>query len=67
MREGEPQDDMGGEVEGEEERRVRERGGGDDRLARDVDAGEPDGGDEPDCEQVEELAVAEAQGTASSS
>jgi hypothetical protein len=67
VREGDPQDDVSGEVESEEEGRVRERRGGDDRLAGDVDAGEPDGGDEPDCEQVEELAVAEAQGTASSS
>src|SRR3990170_2207585 len=67
VREGDPQDDVGGEVESEEEGRVRERRGRDDRLAGDVDAGEPDGGDEPDCEQVQELAVAEAQGTASSS
>jgi hypothetical protein len=49
------------EVEADEEARVGERAGGDLRLARDVDAREPGAGEDPDDEQVEQLAVPEAQ------
>jgi hypothetical protein len=50
----------------EEERRVRERSGGDDLLAGDVDARETGRSEEADDEQVEELPRAEAQGVSSS-
>jgi hypothetical protein len=50
-----------GEVEAEEERRVRERRGRDLRLAGDVDAREADASQEACDQEVEELAVAEAE------
>jgi hypothetical protein len=50
-----------GEIEAEEEPRVGERGGVDLRLPGDVDAREADAGEDPDDDEVRELAVAEAQ------
>jgi hypothetical protein len=52
---------VGGEVEADEEARVRERAGRDLGLPRDVDAGEPRAGEDADDEEVEELPVPEAQ------
>jgi hypothetical protein len=51
------------DVEAEEEGRVGERRGVDLRLAGDVDAGEAQAGQDPDDEEIRELAVAEAQGS----
>jgi hypothetical protein len=52
---------MGGHEEGDEEGRVGEGSGRDDVLAGDVDGGEPGRGQEPDQDEVDELAVAESQ------
>ena len=60
-RHGEPRDDVGDEVEGEEERGVAERAGRDVRLERDVDAREADRGEDSDGEEGDELAVPETQ------
>jgi hypothetical protein len=49
------------EVEAEEEGRVRERRRRDDRLSGDVDAREAERGQRSDNDQVEQLAVPEAQ------
>jgi hypothetical protein len=58
---GDSRHGVGGEVEAEEEARVGERGGRDLRLPRDVDAGEPEAGQDADDEEVRELSVPEAQ------
>ncbi len=62
VRHGEPGDDVRREVEREEEDRVRERRSGDMRLPRDVDARESDRSDDPDDDEIGELAIPVAQG-----
>ena len=54
-----PRHDVRRDVEPEEEQGVRQRGRGDDLLARDVHAGEAEARDDPDDEEVEELPVPE--------
>src|SRR5262245_7712290 len=61
LRDGDARDDVRGEIKGEEEQRVRERAGGDDVLARDVDACEADRSEQGDDEKVDELAVPVAE------
>ena len=59
LRHRDPRDYVCRDVEPEEEQCVRQRGRGDDLLARDVHAGEAEARDDPDDEEVEELAVSE--------
>ena len=59
-RHGQPRDEVCREIEREEEARVRERRGGNDVLPRDVDAGEPERGQDADDDQIRELAVPRA-------
>ena len=61
LRHREPSDDVRRQVQREEEDRVRERTGGDDVLARDVDAREAEARDDRDDEEVRELSVAKAE------
>jgi hypothetical protein len=53
----EARDHVRDDVEAEEEERVGQRAGRDLRLVRDVDAREADAGDQPDDDEIEELAV----------
>jgi hypothetical protein len=53
---------VGSDVEREEEAGVGEGGGRDDRLPCDVDARESEAGEDPDPDEVEELAVPCAEG-----
>jgi hypothetical protein len=46
------------QIEREEEDRVSERTAGDPCLVGDVDAGEADAGEDPDRDEVDELAIA---------
>src|ERR1700688_2301397 len=62
VRDGEARDDVRHEIEREEEHRVRERCGGDVRLARDVHAREAHGGEHAYEDEVGELAVPTAEG-----
>jgi hypothetical protein len=59
---GVPRREMRGEIEGEEEGRVRQRGRRHDVLSRDVDAREPDGRQDPDDDQERELTIPGAEG-----
>jgi hypothetical protein len=67
VREGDPDDDVGSDEEGEEEGGVGKRSRGDDVLPGDVDGRESGRGEEADDEEVEKLPVAEGQGAPSSS
>jgi hypothetical protein len=69
VRQADPEDDVGREEEREEEARVGERGGREALrvLADDEDAREPCPGQDADDEEVQELAVPDPQGVASSS
>src|SRR5581483_10304308 len=61
-RNGEPRDDVRGEIQHEEEDCVRERCRRDVRLAGDVDARKADGGEHADEDEIRELAIPEAEG-----
>jgi hypothetical protein len=54
---GQARDEVRGQVEREEEPRVRQRSRRDDVLTRDVDAGEAERGEDADDDEVGELAV----------
>ena len=54
---GEARDEVGGEVQREEDARVGERGRVDERAARDVDAREADRREEPHGDQVQQLPI----------
>ncbi len=66
-RDRQPGDDVGDEVEPEEDGRVRQRGRRDHRLARDVDAGEADRRQRAHRNQAHQLTVSLGHGTTSSS
>jgi hypothetical protein len=61
VRQRNPDDDVRGDEEREEEGGVRKGCRGDDVLSGDVDGGEPGCGQETDDEEIQELPVAEGQ------
>jgi len=66
-RDGRARDDVREEVQAEEDARVGQRAGRDDRLSGDVDAREADRGESADADQSQELSVTKAYGGISSS
>jgi hypothetical protein len=60
-RNGVPRGEMRDEIDRKEEARIRQRGRRDDVLTSDVDAGKPDGRQDPDDDQEGELTIPRAE------